>query len=79
LAVVYEDPHADAAALYLTRCRHLRPRWRELPGRLLDVGFWGRWWVLGARLRDCDVNEEEFGGLPARLRRVDPRQLRSHR
>ncbi|XP_075594277.1 mitochondrial import inner membrane translocase subunit Tim29 [Balearica regulorum gibbericeps] len=79
LAVVYEDPHADDAALYLARCRHLRPRWRELPGRLLDVGFWGRWWVLGARLRDCDINEEEFGGLPARLRRLDPRQLRSHR
>ncbi|XP_072704668.1 mitochondrial import inner membrane translocase subunit Tim29 [Ciconia boyciana] len=79
LAVVYEAPHAADAALYLARCRHLRPRWRELPGRLLDVGFWGRWWVLGARLRDCDVNEEEFGGLPARLRRLDPHHLRSHR
>ncbi|KAM6188702.1 mitochondrial import inner membrane translocase subunit Tim29, partial [Sarcoramphus papa] len=79
LAVVYEDPHAADAALYPARCRHLRPRWRELPGRLLDVGFWGRWWVLGARLRDCDVNEEEFGGLPARLRRLSPHHLRSHR
>ncbi|XP_064293324.1 mitochondrial import inner membrane translocase subunit Tim29 [Phalacrocorax carbo] len=78
-AVVYEAPHADDTALYPARCRYLRPRWRDLPARLLDVGFWGRWWVLGARLRDCDVNEEEFLGLPARLRRVDPHQLRSHR
>ncbi|KAM9214404.1 mitochondrial import inner membrane translocase subunit Tim29 [Leptosomus discolor] len=79
LAVVYEAPYADDAALYPARCRYLQPRWRELPSRLLDVGFWGRWWVLGARLRDCDVNEEEFGGLPPHLRRLDPRQLRSHR
>ncbi|NXV86800.1 TIM29 translocase, partial [Calonectris borealis] len=79
LAVVYETPHAADAAFYPARCRYLQPRWRELPERLLDVGFWGRWWVRGARLRDYDVNEEEFGGLPARLRRLDPRQLRSHR
>ncbi|NXI92693.1 TIM29 translocase, partial [Psophia crepitans] len=53
------------------------PRWSEFPRRFLDVGFWGRWWVLSARLRDCDVNEEEFAALPPRLRRPDPRQVRS--
>ncbi|NXX23994.1 TIM29 translocase, partial [Podargus strigoides] len=58
---------------------HLRPRWADFPGRLLDVGFGGRWWVLGARLRDCDVNEEEFGALPERLRSLGSRHLRSHR
>ncbi|NXG42788.1 TIM29 translocase, partial [Psilopogon haemacephalus] len=58
---------------------YLRPRWRELPSRLLDLGFCGRWWVLGARLRDCDVNEEEFRELPPRLRRLRPEELRSHR
>ncbi|NXW39595.1 TIM29 translocase, partial [Phaetusa simplex] len=79
LAVVYETPHPADAALYRARCRYLRPRWRDLPGRLLDVGFGGRWWVLGARLRDCDVNEEEFQGLPERLRRVETHHLRSHR
>ncbi|XP_074666717.1 LOW QUALITY PROTEIN: mitochondrial import inner membrane translocase subunit Tim29 [Strix aluco] len=79
LAVVYEAPHGAEAALYPARCRHLQPRWRDFPARLLDVGFWGRWWVLGARLRDCDINEEDFGGLPARLRRLDPHQLRSER
>ncbi|NXN73883.1 TIM29 translocase, partial [Himantopus himantopus] len=78
LAVVYEAPHAADAALYPAQCRHLQPRWRELPGRVLDVGFGGRWWVLGARLRDCDINEEEFEGLPARLRRLDPHHLHSH-
>ncbi|NWH82949.1 TIM29 translocase, partial [Piaya cayana] len=78
-AVVYEAPHAADAALYAAQCRHLRPRWRDLPSRVLDVGFLGRWWVLAARLRDCDVNEEEFAALPERLRRVRPEQLCSHR
>ncbi|NXY52138.1 TIM29 translocase, partial [Ceuthmochares aereus] len=78
-AIVYEAPHAADAALYSAQCRHLEPRWRDLPGRLLDVGFWGRWWVLAARLRDCDINEEEFAALPERLRQIHPDQLRSHR
>ncbi|XP_066842603.1 mitochondrial import inner membrane translocase subunit Tim29 [Anser cygnoides] len=76
-AVVYEAPYDEAAALYRARCPHLRPPWSRLPGRLLDVGFWGRWWVLEARTRDCDVNEEEFGSLPPHLRRLEARQLRS--
>ncbi|NXF89128.1 TIM29 translocase, partial [Eubucco bourcierii] len=77
-AVIYEAPHAADAALYPARCRYLRPRWQQLPDRLLDLGFGGRWWVLGARLRDCDVNEEEFRELPPRLRQLRPEQLRSH-
>uniref|UniRef100_A0A8C4KEC9 Translocase of inner mitochondrial membrane 29 n=2 Tax=Dromaius novaehollandiae TaxID=8790 RepID=A0A8C4KEC9_DRONO len=76
-ALVYEAPFDAEAALYLARCRYLQPRWRELPGRLLDVGFWGRWWVLRARMRDCDVNEEEFRRLPERLRAVSYHHLHS--
>ncbi|NXO46737.1 TIM29 translocase, partial [Locustella ochotensis] len=60
------------------RCPHLRPPpWRL--GELLDVGFLGRWWLLEEALRDCDINEEEFGHLPEPLRRLDPRDLRSER
>uniref|UniRef100_A0A8V5GKX1 Uncharacterized protein n=1 Tax=Melopsittacus undulatus TaxID=13146 RepID=A0A8V5GKX1_MELUD len=77
IAVVYEAPHGTGTGLYAGQCRYLRPRWREAPGRLLDVGFWGCWWVLRYRLRDCDVNEDEFLALPPRLRRMEPEQLRS--
>ncbi|NXW52926.1 TIM29 translocase, partial [Nyctiprogne leucopyga] len=78
-AVIYETPEGGDTASYRALCPHLRPRWRDWPGLVLDVGFWGRWWVLGRRLRDHDVNEEEFAALPAPLRRLEPRQLRSHR
>lgn len=76
-SLVYEAPYDLQTSLYQARCRYLRPRWAEFPGRVLDVGFGGRWWVLGARMRDCDVNDDEFLHLPAHLRVLGPRQLRS--
>ncbi|KAH0628639.1 hypothetical protein JD844_010021 [Phrynosoma platyrhinos] len=77
LSVVYEAPFDAGADLYLAHCPHLQPRWAELPGRLLDVGFWGRWWVLRARMRDADINEEEFRHLPERLRTLSFHHLHS--
>ncbi|XP_025719129.1 mitochondrial import inner membrane translocase subunit Tim29 [Callorhinus ursinus] len=76
-ALVYEAPVDAEASLYQARCRYLQPRWVDFPDRILDVGFGGRWWVLAARMRDCDINDEEFQHLPARLRVVGPHQLLS--
>ncbi|XP_004716888.1 mitochondrial import inner membrane translocase subunit Tim29 [Echinops telfairi] len=76
-SLVYEAPVDAQASLYQARCRHLQPRWADFPGRILDVGFVGRWWVLGARMRDCDINDDEFLHLPAHLRVVGPHHLRS--
>ncbi|XP_006875229.1 PREDICTED: uncharacterized protein C19orf52 homolog [Chrysochloris asiatica] len=76
-SLMYEAPVDAQASLYQARCRYLQPRWADFPGRILDVGFVGRWWVLGARMRDCDINDEEFRHLPAHLRVVGPQQLRS--
>ncbi|NXT99202.1 TIM29 translocase, partial [Buphagus erythrorhynchus] len=76
VAVAGADPHGSDPALYSARCPHLRPRLWEF-GELLDLGFLGRWWLLRDALRDCDINEEEFGHLPERLRSLERRQLRS--
>ncbi|XP_042784380.1 mitochondrial import inner membrane translocase subunit Tim29 [Panthera onca] len=76
-SLVYEAPVDAQASLYQARCRYLQPRWADFPDRILDVGFVGRWWVLAARMRDCDVNDDEFLHLPAHLRVVGPHQLRS--
>ncbi|NXT17005.1 TIM29 translocase, partial [Prunella fulvescens] len=74
VAVAGTEQHGRDPALYRARCPHLRER-----GALLDLGFLGRWWLLEAALRDCDINEEEFGHLPEPLRRLSPRELRSER
>ncbi|XP_012889399.1 PREDICTED: uncharacterized protein C19orf52 homolog [Dipodomys ordii] len=76
-ALVYEAPFDAQASLYQARCRHLQPRWVDFPGRILDVGFVGRWWILGTRMRDCDVNDDEFLHLPAHLRVVGRNHLHS--
>ncbi|KAM6218302.1 mitochondrial import inner membrane translocase subunit Tim29 [Rhynchocyon petersi] len=76
-SLVYEAPFDAQTSLYQARCSYLQPRWVDFPGRVLDVGFVGRWWVLGARMRDYDINDDEFLHLPAHLRVVGPHQLRS--
>uniref|UniRef100_A0A8C4LG79 Translocase of inner mitochondrial membrane 29 n=1 Tax=Equus asinus TaxID=9793 RepID=A0A8C4LG79_EQUAS len=76
-SLVYEAPFDAQTSLYQARCRYLQPRWADFPARVLDVGFAGRWWVLGARMRDCDINDDEFLHLPVHLRVIGPQQLRS--
>ncbi|KAL8202398.1 UNVERIFIED_CONTAM: hypothetical protein K2H54_012976 [Gekko kuhli] len=79
-AVAYEAPRDADAALYRARCRHLAPPWWALPpAPILDLGLAGRWWLLRARMQDCDVNADEFRALPEPLRRLHARtHLRSH-
>ncbi|XP_030052876.1 mitochondrial import inner membrane translocase subunit Tim29 [Microcaecilia unicolor] len=78
-SLVYEAPYHPDCDLYQAQCRHLKVRWTQFPGRVLDVGFLGRWWLLRAKMRDFDVNEEEFQHLPAHLRSLSARDLRSDR
>ena len=74
-SLVYEAPFDAQASLYQARCWYLQPRGTNFSDRILDVGFVGRWWVLGARMRDCDINDDEFLHLQAHLRIVRPHQL----
>ncbi|XP_071388735.1 mitochondrial import inner membrane translocase subunit Tim29 [Centroberyx affinis] len=67
LSLVYRADHDPEASLYEARCSDLSPPWRELPGRVLDVGFAGRWWVLDSKMKDYDVNEDEFKHLPEHM------------
>ncbi|XP_072549993.1 mitochondrial import inner membrane translocase subunit Tim29 [Salminus brasiliensis] len=62
--VVSFDPESS---LYEAQCSALSVPWAELPGRVLDVGFAGRWWVLHHKMKDYDINEEEFKHLPPAL------------
>ncbi|XP_075433595.1 mitochondrial import inner membrane translocase subunit Tim29 isoform X1 [Ascaphus truei] len=77
LSVMYESPHDPACDVYHARCPHLEPRWVDFPGRVLDVGFLGRWWVLRSRMKDFDVNDEEFAHLPPDMRTISWRDLHS--
>lgn len=71
-SVVYRADHDPDAALYEAQCSNLSVPWRELPQRVMDVGFAGRWWILDAKMKGYDVNEEEFRHLPAHMQGTAP-------
>uniref|UniRef100_A0A8C8RWT1 Translocase of inner mitochondrial membrane 29 n=1 Tax=Pelusios castaneus TaxID=367368 RepID=A0A8C8RWT1_9SAUR len=76
-ALMYQAPFDVETDLYQAHCKYLKPRWMEFPGRVLDVGFLGRWWVLRSKMRDSDINEEEFKYLPEHLRAISSQNLHS--
>ncbi|XP_074917332.1 mitochondrial import inner membrane translocase subunit Tim29 [Chelonoidis abingdonii] len=76
-SLVYQAPFDAEVALYQAHCKHLKPRWMDFPARTLDVGFLGRWWVLSSKMKDSDINEEEFKHLPEHLRTISSRNLHS--
>ncbi|KAJ6658312.1 hypothetical protein lerEdw1_020584 [Lerista edwardsae] len=76
-SLLYEVPFDADADLYSAHCKYLKPRWTEFPKQVLDLGFWGRWWVLHSKMQDADINEETFQYLPEHLRVVSFQNLHS--
>lgn len=66
-SLVFRYDHDPDVALYEAQCSNLSVPWKELPERLLDVGFAGRWWILDSKMSDYDVNDEEFRRLPEHM------------
>ncbi|XP_069460353.1 mitochondrial import inner membrane translocase subunit Tim29 [Ambystoma mexicanum] len=76
-SLMYEAPYDPDCSLYEAHCKHLEPPLLDFPSRVCDVGFLGRWWILYNKMKDFDVNEEEFKYLPAHLQTVSSRDLHS--
>nr|XP_057905413.1 mitochondrial import inner membrane translocase subunit Tim29 [Doryrhamphus excisus] len=72
LSIVYSTDYDLDSTLYEVQCSSLSVLWRNLPGRVLDVGFAGRWWVLDFKMKNYDVNEEEFTHLPVHMQVTAP-------
>ncbi|KAM3924070.1 mitochondrial import inner membrane translocase subunit Tim29 [Leptodactylus fuscus] len=77
LSLVYEAPYDPDCDLYNTQCPHLQPRMVDFPRRVLDIGFLGDWWILRNKMRDFDINEDEFSHLPPGMRTISHNQLHS--
>ncbi|XP_041673151.1 mitochondrial import inner membrane translocase subunit Tim29 [Cheilinus undulatus] len=72
LTLVYRADYDPNVTLYEAQCSNLSVPWRELPQRVLDVGFVGFWWILDFKMKEYDVNEDEFKHLPAHMRHTSP-------
>lgn len=72
LSLVYCADYDSNATLYEAQCSNLSIPWRELPQRVLDVGFAGQWWMLLSKMKDYDINQEQFKHLPAHMQATLP-------
>ncbi|XP_072298380.1 mitochondrial import inner membrane translocase subunit Tim29 [Eucyclogobius newberryi] len=72
VSLVYNADFDPQSALYEATCSNLSVPWRELPERVLDVGFAGRWWILDKKMEDFDVNEAEYKHLPPHMQVTAP-------
>ncbi|XP_026860938.2 mitochondrial import inner membrane translocase subunit Tim29 [Electrophorus electricus] len=66
-SLAYVVDYDPACNLYEARCTALSVPWVEFPKRLLDVGFASRWWLMDQKMKDYDINEEEFKHLTPAL------------
>lgn len=72
VTLVYRADFDPDVMLFEAQCSNLSVPWRELPRRVLDVGFVGAWWILDFKMRDYDVNEAEFKHLPVHMQNTSP-------
>lgn len=63
LSFIWVDDYDNTCANYRATCSYLRPRYMTFYQRIIDVGFLNRWWISEEKMRDYDVNEEEFKDL----------------
>jgi len=61
VSIVWLDNYDKHLGLFEAQCEYLQPTYLEiLQHRVLDVGFWNRWWFLERSMKDFDVNDEEW-------------------
>uniref|UniRef100_A0A4W5LP03 Translocase of inner mitochondrial membrane 29 n=1 Tax=Hucho hucho TaxID=62062 RepID=A0A4W5LP03_9TELE len=72
VSLTYFADYNPDASLYEAQCSNLSVPWRELHTRVLDIGFAGRWWILDHKMKDYDVNNEEFKHLPPAMAATVP-------
>lgn len=55
VSLLWLDEYDDALSLYKSTCSYTRPEWLRFHERIIDIGFWHKWWKLHECMRDFDV------------------------
>ena len=59
-AIVRLD-HDPVCGIYVSQCAYLKPSYFDyIRERVVDIGIFGRWRILDAKLQDYDVNPSEW-------------------
>ncbi|OQR71457.1 hypothetical protein BIW11_10985 [Tropilaelaps mercedesae] len=53
--------YAPTCQLYQAQCAFYEPTFFELISeRLVDIGIFGRWWLINRKMLNYDINDQEF-------------------
>lgn len=56
MSFIWLADYDKETALYKAQCEYLKPKYSTFHERIIDVGFWNKFWVLEDKMRDYDVN-----------------------
>jgi Translocase of the Inner Mitochondrial membrane 29 len=58
VSFIWVDNYDKDLALYKSTCSYLKPEYLKFHERVIDVGFWNKWWTLSEKMVDYDINED---------------------
>lgn len=59
-SVMWIDDYDKAVGLYKASCSYLQPQYLTLYKRVIDVGFLNKWWFIDNKMKDFDINPDEW-------------------
>ncbi|CAL8110630.1 unnamed protein product [Orchesella dallaii] len=59
-SIVWKHDADKHMGLYEAKCNYLKPLWSEVKNRFVDIGIFGKFWMLERNMLDYDVNPYEW-------------------
>ncbi|XP_071038874.1 mitochondrial import inner membrane translocase subunit Tim29 isoform X2 [Parasteatoda tepidariorum] len=59
-SLIWEADYNNECNIYPAQCKYLQPKYFTFYQRIVDVGLFGFWINLKLKMRDFDVNPEEW-------------------
>ena len=55
MSFIWIDDYDKALGLYKSTCSYTQPEYLTFHKRIVDIGFWNKWWILTNKMKNYDV------------------------
>lgn len=55
-SILWVDDYASELSTPDATCKYLKPALKTFHERIIDVGFFGKWWNIEEQMKDYDIN-----------------------
>ncbi|XP_045602244.1 mitochondrial import inner membrane translocase subunit Tim29 [Procambarus clarkii] len=59
-SLLWVDNYSKVCGVFKSQCEYLTPQYLTFHERIMDVGFFGTWWGIDAKMKEFDINPEEW-------------------